>query len=297
MAAHRYWRFNITATVGSQPAGIAEVSMASSPGGANLLGSGTPSASSIYSGSYPASNACDGNPTTFWSAATITSWWQYDFGAGNAYDIREFKITARNDTNQCSQSGWTLQWSDNGSAWSDACYYIQPTWTAGQTQTFAVPQPGAAHRIWRFNIASTQNNFAACMAEVTMATSPGGANVLGSGTPSASSIYSGSYAAAYACDGNPATFWSAVGPTGFGAWWQYDFGAGNSFNIQQVTIQIRNDNAEGSSPANWTLQASDDGIGFVDISSFTAATWTTNGQIQTFTLPQQGQYFPAACIF
>lgn len=47
MAAHHYWRIYINSNVYGTFLGVAEISMASSAGGANLIGTGTAAASSI----------------------------------------------------------------------------------------------------------------------------------------------------------------------------------------------------------------------------------------------------------
>jgi hypothetical protein len=140
---HRYWRIYIESTVYGSYAGIVELTMASSTGGANLCTTGAnASASSSFSG-YPASAAIDNNTSTYWGTASGASapwWWQYDFGAGNTENIVEVTITAREDAPTTAPGSWALQYSDDNSTWSTADTFISATWTAGAVQTFSVPQ-------------------------------------------------------------------------------------------------------------------------------------------------------------
>jgi hypothetical protein len=142
MTAHRYWRINITSNGFGSIADIAELSLASSVGGANLIGSGTITASSIYSGSYAASYAVDGNPSTSWSAASgsgFPQWLTYDFGVGNSYSIVEVKITARNDAiPNTAPSTFDLLYSDDNTIWIVSQSFTASPWSLGQTQTFDV---------------------------------------------------------------------------------------------------------------------------------------------------------------
>ena len=154
MAAHRYWRINVKSN--SYAPGyptLAEVAFAAAAGGVNLIAGGTALSSFDYQG-LVAANACDGNPATYWAAQTLPSWWGYDFGAGQAIDVAEVKITCRNGSNpdewNQAPATWDFDWSDDGAAWTTQQSYTSAAWTAGATQTFAVaaavvaPAPTAA---------------------------------------------------------------------------------------------------------------------------------------------------------
>jgi len=139
MAAHRYWRI-----AGLQAAAngleLAEVQLRDG-GGTNRIGSGTATASSVSNpGATDAPKAVDGNIATEWigiGGEYRNAWWQYDFGAGNAWDIASVAITSgANYTGTPTQFG--LVYSDDGTTWADACAALNASaWTAsGQTQTF-----------------------------------------------------------------------------------------------------------------------------------------------------------------
>lgn len=143
----------------------------------------------------------------------------------------------------------------------------------------------AAHRYWRLNFITIQNNGNAtsannpgtALAEVQLCTSDG-TNRCGSGTPSASSIFSGQ-PASNAFDGNAATLWSSNSGQSQPTWLAYDFGAGNTWDIQKVTLTARNDTAWAQvSPQTFYVQYSDDGVTWTNywyIGTGQVATWTS----------------------
>lgn len=142
MAVHRYWRIYCETNIPAQNVSIAELALASSIGGSNLCGSGTPAASSfdVRAPGFPASNAFDGNPSTFWSSQDtlpLPQWLSYDFGSGIAFDIVEAVMTGRNDAfPQYGPDHFNLEWSDDNSTWHPAATFFAATWTSGAVQTF-----------------------------------------------------------------------------------------------------------------------------------------------------------------
>lgn len=140
---HRYWRLNITSTAGTY-CSMAEIEMRSVAGGTDLTGSGTASASATTSG-WPASQAVDNNTGTGWATypGTPPQWWQYDFGAGNAYAIIELRITPRQDGFYSeSPANFQFQYSDDGSTWTTQKAISGLAWTAA-AQTIDVDAAAA----------------------------------------------------------------------------------------------------------------------------------------------------------
>lgn len=139
MAAHRYWRIQVI-TSGSYSS-IGEIQLRDVIGGANRIGSGTPSANSAYSGTYPVTAAVDGNVATDWCSAgndTTPNWWQYDFGAGNAFDIVQVAITATTSGDASyTPTDFALAYSDNGTSWTAFYRFTTGAWSAAQTRTFS----------------------------------------------------------------------------------------------------------------------------------------------------------------
>jgi len=149
MAAHRYWRLNITmAASGSGVSGItiAECIMAVTIGGSQVATSGTASANST-NGSNVASRAFDGNVSTNWASLAIntigSAQLQYDFGSGVARDLAEVRITGPASSLTTAPRDFTIEYSDNGSSWTVAHTVTgQTSWTANQTRAFAIPGGG-----------------------------------------------------------------------------------------------------------------------------------------------------------
>jgi hypothetical protein len=136
----------------------------------------------------------------------------------------------------------------------------------------------AAHRYWRLMIRRSSGGANAGVGELQMRTSIGGGNVITGGTASASSTFpSGGYTAAKAFDGltvdtGAGNAWASngYGATGGGAgmgsypWIQYDFGAGNEKDIQEIVLFAPGASGMGTAdmPLAWKFQYSDDGVTF-----------------------------------
>jgi len=143
----------------------------------------------------------------------------------------------------------------------------------------------AAHRYFRLtNFAGYSNYVGLC--EVKLSDSVSGTNRVGSGTASASSQYSGSYIPSYACDGNLANYWSSTAADAPLAWWQYDFGAGNAWDIIEVVLTAPAGAGYVYAPTSFSLLWSDDGATWSNEWSFTTAAWTTGNQVQTLDAPR-----------
>jgi lambda family phage minor tail protein L len=114
MAAHRYWRITVQP---QQWIGFAEIELRID--GFDQVGTGTATASSQFSGTYAADRAVDRNSTTWWSSTQNagTTWWQYDFGSGNAKDIEDIAFMEI-DAVRVPKS-FTVSYSDDATTWTD----------------------------------------------------------------------------------------------------------------------------------------------------------------------------------
>jgi hypothetical protein len=88
--------------------------------GPDLLynGGGTVTAD-LESGTYYATNACDGNDSTFWlsGGTSYPHWWKYDFGSGVTKQIRKLTLLTFSDGNaRCKD--FTLQGSNDNTNWT-----------------------------------------------------------------------------------------------------------------------------------------------------------------------------------
>ncbi len=135
------------------------------------------------------------------------------------------------------------------------------------------------HRYWRLNITATSGGSFIAVAEFQFRTAAGVPLLFSGGTASASSEAFGTLAG-MASDNDPATNWIANAPPQS---WTYDYGAGNTKSVVEISIQARSDSAATSqSPTIFTPQWSDDGAAWTSMAQITTAAWTTGGQIQTF---------------
>ena len=151
----------------------------------------------------------------------------------------------------------------------------------------------AAHRYWRLMCKRSQSGGNVGIGELQMRTSIGGTNVATGGTPSASS-FQGAYTAAKAFDGltvdtGTGNAWASNGGYSGGTptattlqWLQYDFGSGNSKDIQEIVLFCPG--TGGLGPADmvvaFDVQWSDDGAAWTTQRSiwidFVAAPWTAS---------------------
>ena len=281
MAAHRYWRVTIAGNVYGSYGCIAEIAMATTAGGPNVLTGGTPIESGEYSSAYTASMAIDSDPSTYWLGGTgFPEWWGYDFGLGNAVAITEVRITPRNDGVPTTAPGnWTLDWSDDGSTWTVAAGFISAGWTNGVAQTFDTLPPGE-YPYWRVLMQSPPapgQNWG--FAEIEMMAITTGPNLVTvPASASASSSYSSSYLPGAAVNEDLATGWVAASQN-TDEWWGYNFGS--PVGITQITIT--GDGFHGC-PALGPVQYSADQIAWTTAWIITAsAPWTTG--TQTFDAP------------
>lgn len=277
----RYWRiFSYAEQAGPGTAvAIAEAEFRATIGGADVTGSGTPSASNAAFGA--ASNAFDNNAATFWaSGSDLNHWLAYDFAA--AQEVLEFSITPRagGDATQAPGAGW-LERSSDGSTWKKVFPFIPTLWAGGTAQVFSEPAAASSHRYWRIvAVRSYGATFSA--SNIEMRATAGGADLTGSGTPLSSSEFSGSFLDDYAFDGSSATAWISLG--GRLEWIGYDFGS--NVSVTEVTWAARTDSNPSQVPSAGAVQYSDDGSTWVTAwSFFNSVSAPSLGQVLTFTKP------------
>lgn len=144
MAAHLYWRLNFASpTNGSNPA-VAEIAMHTTVGGSNVCTGGTAGGTNI-NGSFPATNAFDGNTATDCQTTAAASTISYQFASAQA--IVEYTVTSSASlAASFAPDTWTFEFSDNGTTWTVAHYVRnQVGWATTETRTFAVSEIGNAY--------------------------------------------------------------------------------------------------------------------------------------------------------
>ena len=136
--AHQYWRVNITAA--NSFCAVGEIEMAAVAGGADQCVGGVATASGSY-GSDPSlfgpAKAFDNDLTSAWiSSVSSSGWIAYQFLA--PVSVHEVRIAPRSSPLQ-SPRDFTIEWSDDGVAWTVAATYTGRTsWTASTLTAFAV---------------------------------------------------------------------------------------------------------------------------------------------------------------
>jgi hypothetical protein len=278
---HSYWRVYITTNGGHAAIAIAELQFYDASG-ALLSSGGTPLATSTYSGSA-ASNAFDGNFTTYWASNN-----QKPAGLGyqfsSSVDVVTVRLVPREDLFTQAPKTLTVQYSDDGSSWVDATALLStPTWSTQQMYSaswpVATPFIGAA-TMWRIKSNATVEGATSC-GTLEFRTVVGGPQRATSTKEYSitSSVWTG-MPPQQAYDGNTATFWGSSQELG---WVGYVFS--NPVKISQVLWTARSDvNGGRQSPTDFDLQSSNDGGNvWTTVQHFTTLSWT-DGETRSFTV-------------
>lgn len=282
---HRYWRLYVGKTYGHGDTNVAEIELRESLGGADVTGSGTPTASSTWGG-LPVTNAFDNSGSTIWGSSGGGfggHWVSYDFGAGNGKDIVEFTWQTRSDgfTSQAPLD-LKLQWSDDNSTWTDKLKVesIVP-WTAGQTRTFNANDYSTQNgdrTFWRLNITADNGSNAVSMAELQFRTSVGGANQATGGKGFVSVVYDSPVSAGNLFDGSTSTAWASSSASGIAGYrWA------SAKDIAEIAITSR-PSFPTQAPKDFTVEYWN-GSSFVTAMTVTGSSGWSSGETRSFILP------------
>lgn len=135
--AFRYYRLWIAARDGSSNTTVKELTLHETSGGSNFATNHTgASANSVFSGTYPAAAAFDGNPATQWYSTTSSPphWLRADFSTPHPLE----KYTIMGDA-AGSPSSWTLEGSNDGLYWTPLDTVTGETgWSANEVREFFI---------------------------------------------------------------------------------------------------------------------------------------------------------------
>lgn len=284
LAGHQYWRLNCAYphTRDGGYVGFNEIELREASGETNLVSGITPTSNRTpQAGSL--AGVTDGTTGSLGVQfnATLPVYIVFDFGEGNAYDVKHITIWPNSDDATRTPGYFTVEYSDDGSTWIPYWVVKPDTWTAGVSKTFELPNLVNA-RYWMltdFVAELSANSFA----EIELRDIIGGSDLTGSGTASASDFFDGSTTAAHAVDNNAATLWSST--DAIKHWWQYDFGDGNSKSIIEVMMQARASSFYNQTPNSFTICKSADGISWQIAWTVDDDTSWTSNEIREFAEP------------
>lgn len=141
------------------------------------------------------------------------------------------------------------------------------------------------HRYWRVYFTAGGSGGVFSLAEAQFRVTPGTPLLFSGGAVNSLSSYNaGTNPNTNLADNNINTWWASA-TANPGEWWEYDYGSGNTLAVQEVTLTARNDSAYTQAPTTFQVQWSDDNASWNSANSFTATTWSSAGQTQTFTIP------------
>ena len=251
--------FQVTGGQGSS-VGLAEV-VVYGQAAANISSSATAAASSTFSGSFPASNAIDGNVGTEWaSAGEINPWLQLNWSTPQ--NIGGIVIDDRANLADWSQGG-TLTFSDGSS--------ISVSGIPNNGSPYAITFPTKTVSWVKFQIAGASGSANNGLAEFDVYGSPA-TNVSPGATATASSTFNSSYPASKATDGNVSTEWASAGEPN--PWLQLNWSVPQ--NIGGITFNDRANLQDWSQGGTLT---------FSDGSSISVSGIPNNGSPYTITFP------------
>lgn len=293
---HAYWRLYITR--GSTSAiSIAEWQFYDNTSTLIPTTGGTVTA---CAGTTSPANAFDANPSTFsFTNGTIPCWWQYQFAS--AVSPVSWTLTNRGSFPDQTPTDIQIQYSDNGSAYTAAYYFYGLAWYTSAQSTLTLSSSTAAPASigvsWRILVTNDTAGQSTSVADLILYNA--------SNVAYATSLYAALCSTAIQSDAgytdspgkafyglNPAggsnnPYWASINTptTGSPEWLGYRFASSSVYpSTFSITARV---GSVTQAPHTFSLQSSTDEVTWTTLESYTAAAWTTNSQVQTFTTPTQ----------
>jgi hypothetical protein len=220
--------------------------------------------SSDYSPQYAAVYAVDGDPSTYWSSQySDPQWLSVDLGA--RYTINRVRLAWQ----IAYAANFQIAVSDDAVKWT---VVATVTNGSGGVNDLAVSGAGRYVAMWGLR-RGTQWGYALSSFDVFGVPAAASTNVALGQRAVSSSDYSAQYAAVYAVDGNPSTYWSSQYSDP--QWISIDLGARFAINRVTLTWQI-------AYAADFQIAVSDDAV------NWTVVAAVTNGSGGVNDLPVSG---------
>lgn len=274
---------------------IGEIEMRETAAGADATGGGTASASSEFSGSFPASYGFDNNDSNAWAASGgPPAWLKYDFGGGNEKVIEEIYLKNTTTPSQRPKS-YVLQGSNDDSAWDDLAFnsgQVANTGSAGTSTQSVIPDiyeevvldPTDPHRYWRFQFTArgAGSNFIS-VNQIQLLDAPGGTNlVISEGGRATADEQQTGFEASKGFDADDGTRYVDNGDDE-PHWLQWDFGPENAQIVEAYKMKAFSSAGVGF-PRGWKLMCSDDGVNWCTVDWQTAVAAFANSEERSYTI-------------
>lgn len=301
MATHSFWRISITGVVagpssadpGDGNPALAEVVFYDSSGTPISTAGGTASSNAsinpFVAGGGAPSAAFDGNTGTSWCStgtATATSPIYLQMAFPSPVDVDHFSLSFENTQPANCPTDFTLDYSDDGSAWTTQFYYRGGMRVTGlYTNTFYTT--GVVYRFSATAIQSGSDRVAFAGLKFFSGASlltgilgkgfnynwDGGAMPDG---PDPIQAYNNGCSTGFASRDVPSS--------GSPRWIGFQFPAGtpppDSLSFQSSSFT----NGIADTPTVFSIQQSTDGLNFTTLAAFASVAWTTTCQTQTFSI-------------
>jgi hypothetical protein len=277
--SHRYWRVFVDTNSGDATfIAAAEIEFRATAGGADQCSGGTPIKSGEAIGNE-ATRAFDDDGNTAWGVSGTTNQWiGYDFGS--AVTVAEAAWTSNTfdgATFARMPNLGSLDWSDDGTNWTEATTFGLGGWLNNTTRVIPEEEPAAGeHRLWRIFVSTINGGTRTSIPEIQFRATSGGADQATGGRAYTSSENVG--AAASAFDDTTATEWSTTNTTNQHIGYAFT----GPVAVQEVVISGPVNTSRA--PNTFKIQSSDDGVTWTDEKSLSGVTWTAS-EVKTYSVP------------
>lgn len=293
-SGHRYWAFWPTWNQTAGNTAFVEMEFHESVGGSDNTSTGNAIGTVRASpGTEVPANAFDNTAGSTWVGAQntqtpTTDYCGQDYGSGVTKTIVEISLSTGGFSGSAALEG-DVKYSDDGTTWTLAWSLVAPRWVNNQTQTFSDPaqqitRGSGGHKYWAIIPTAVVSGSNPIILEAEFHETISGSDDTSDTTAVGRQRTSpGSEFPSLAFNNNAGTFDSWVGDlgiTGGNICGQY-YGSDTYKTIVEFNIRAGNFFAGGGITTG-ALSYSDDGKNWTSAIPFTAATWTSGTQVQTF---------------
>jgi len=212
-----------------------------------------------------------------------------DVGSGNSFVLNNYSIQVNTipEPNRAPKN-WTMEGSNDNSSWTTLDTQTnQTSWSSGEVRNYQTTGVVTAYRYFRLNITANNGDANTQVADLFLMYDNGSLDfaphiMFAASNPypfaaSASSEVSSSFAAWHAFDGSigVAGYW--LGSNSGVDWLKLDTGLGDTFLLDNYTIQVNSLGEPLRAPKDWTMEGSNDNSSWTTVDTRTNQTaWGTS---------------------